>query len=39
MIAKQVLCLPIYPALTDEEVHRVADIILRVQVGHEATAA
>jgi dTDP-4-amino-4,6-dideoxygalactose transaminase len=39
MIANQVLCLPIYPALTDEEVHRVADIILRVQVGREATAA
>lgn len=39
MIANQVLCLPIYPALTDEEVHRVADIIQHVQVGREATAA
>ena len=39
MVANQVLCLPIFPALTDDEVHRVADIILSVQVGREATAA
>jgi dTDP-4-amino-4,6-dideoxygalactose transaminase len=38
-IAQQVLCLPIYPALTDEEVHRVADSVLRLRVGREATAA
>lgn len=39
MVANQVLCLPIFPALADDEVHRVADIILSVQVGREATAA
>lgn len=38
-VAQQVLCLPIYPALTDDEVHRVVDSVLQGQVGHENTAA
>ena len=38
-VAQQVLCLPIYPALTDDEVHRVVDSILQGQVGRETTAA
>jgi dTDP-4-amino-4,6-dideoxygalactose transaminase len=38
-VAQQVLCLPIYPALTDDEVHRVVDIVLQGQVGRETTAA
>lgn len=37
-IATQVLCLPIYPSLTDDEVHRVADTILQVRVAREAAA-
>lgn len=37
-IAQQVLCLPIYPTLTDDEAHRVVDTILQVSVGHAATA-
>jgi dTDP-4-amino-4,6-dideoxygalactose transaminase len=36
-IARQVLCLPIYPALSDDDVHRVADIILEVAAPREAT--
>ena len=27
-LSRQVLCLPIYPALTDDEVDRVVDILL-----------
>jgi dTDP-4-amino-4,6-dideoxygalactose transaminase len=38
-IAQQVLCLPIYPNLTDEEAHRVVDTILQVSVGHETANA
>lgn len=38
-IANQVLCLPIYPALTDEQVHRVADTILQVRATREIAAA
>lgn len=38
-IAHQVLCLPIYPNLTDDEVHRVADTILQLRVGRETAAA
>jgi dTDP-4-amino-4,6-dideoxygalactose transaminase len=26
-VSRQVLCLPIYPALTDEEVNRIADTV------------
>ena len=26
-ISRQVLCLPIYPALSDEDVHRIADLV------------
>lgn len=37
-IAQQVLCLPIYPTLTDDEVHRVVDTILQVRVAREAAA-
>lgn len=37
-IASQVLCLPIYPALTDAEVHRVVELVLQARDRNEVAA-